>query len=186
MLLDTSLATCIKGMTFWPSKTWEVLILNPAANQLAGGHPRPKFKKKWIHSSLTFTMTYTTDKHNLIFVILLLWGWWRWHCYLHPNYLCLNMHHATFDYSNLEAYISKTKNDRNKLISDSKSWHLGGHTWLKTGSNCTNNIHVQRDVQKNCFIYLHTTLMVLLVTLLVRTITNMYDLTLTLRSFITF
>ncbi len=33
----------------------------------------------------------------------------------------LNLHQATFDYSTLEAYISKTKNDRNKLMSDSES-----------------------------------------------------------------
>ncbi len=39
----------------------------------------------------------------------------------HTNYLCVSKHQATFDYSNLEAYISKTKNDRNKLISDSES-----------------------------------------------------------------
>ncbi len=97
---------------------------------------------------------YTTDKHNLIFGIPLLQECWRWHCYSHSNYLWLNMHQATFDYSNLEAYISKTKNDRNKQISDSESWHLGGYSWLKTGSKCTNNIHAQRDVQKHCFFFL--------------------------------
>ncbi len=101
---------------------------------------------------------YTTDKHNLIFGIPWLQEWWRWHCYSHLNYLCLNMHQATFDYSTLEAYILKTKNDRKKWISDSESWHLGCYTWLKTISNCTNNIHVQRDSQKHCFIYPRTTL----------------------------
>ncbi len=44
-------------MTYWPSKTGKILILNPAANQLAGGHPGSKFKKNWIHSSLTFTIS---------------------------------------------------------------------------------------------------------------------------------
>ncbi len=101
---------------------------------------------------------YTTEKHNLIFGIPLLQEWWRWHCYLHLNYICLNIHQATFDYSNLEANISKTKNDRNKRISDSESWHLGGNIWVKRGSHCTKNIHAQRDVQKHCFIYPHTTL----------------------------
>ncbi len=41
------------------------------------------------------------------------------------------MHQATFDYSTLEAYISKIKNDRNKWIADSESWHVGGNTLLR-------------------------------------------------------
>ncbi len=73
--------------------------------------------------------------------------WWIWHSYLHPNYLCLNVHQVTFDYSTLEAYISKTKNDTNKRISDSKSWHLVGFIRLRRGYNCRNNIHVQRDAR---------------------------------------
>ncbi len=87
---------------------------------------------------------YTTNKHNLINGISLLQEWWRW-------YLCLNVHQVTFDCSILEAYISRTKNDRNKWILDSKSWHREGYTSLRKGSNGTNNIHVQRDAQKNCF-----------------------------------
>ncbi len=62
---------------------------------------------------------YTTDKYNLIIGIPLLQDWWRRHCYSHPNYLCINIHQITFDYSTLEAYISKTKNDRNNM-SDSE------------------------------------------------------------------
>ncbi len=101
---------------------------------------------------------YTTDKHNLIIGIPLLQEWWRWHCYSHTNYFCLNIHQVTFDYSNLEAYISKTKNHRNKQFSNFASWHIEGYTWLRRESNFTNNIHVQRDVQKHCFIYAHNTL----------------------------
>ncbi len=101
---------------------------------------------------------FTTEKHNLIIGIPLLQEWLRWHCYSHPNYLCLNLHQVTFDYSTLEAYISKTKNDRNKQISDTESWHLERNIWLRTESKCTNNIHAQRDVQKRCFIYTCTTL----------------------------
>ncbi len=71
---------------------------------------------------------FTTDKHNPIIGITLLQVWWRWHCYSHPNYLCLNLHQVTFDNSTVEAYISNTKNDRNKRISDSESLYLGGHT----------------------------------------------------------
>ncbi len=89
---------------------------------------------------------YTTVKHNLIIGIPLLQYWWRWHCYSHPNYPCLNVHQATFNYSNWEAYISKTKNDGNKQISDSESWHIEHYTSVRKGSNCTNNIHAQRDV----------------------------------------
>ncbi len=101
---------------------------------------------------------YTTDKHNLIIGIPFLQVGGKWHCYSHPNYLCLNVHQVTFDYSILEAYISKTKNDRNKWISDSESWHLECFTRLWQGYNCTNNIHVQRAAQKSCFIYLCTSL----------------------------
>ncbi len=52
---------------------------------------------------------YTTDKHSLIFGIPLLQEWWRWHCYSHPDYLCLKIHQVTFDCSTLEGYISKLK-----------------------------------------------------------------------------
>ncbi len=31
-------------------------------------------------------------------------------------------------------------------------YHLGSYTWLKQGSNCTNNIHVQRDAQKQFYL----------------------------------
>ncbi len=96
---------------------------------------------------------YTTDKHKLIFGISLLQEWWRWLCYSNSSYLCLNIYQVTFYYSTLEAYISKTKNDRNKWIPDSESWHLGGYTRLNKGPTCTNNIHAQRDAQKHCFIY---------------------------------
>ncbi len=41
-------------------------------------------------------------------------------------------------------YISKTKNDKNKGISDSEFCHLGGYIWLKKGSNCTNNTCAKR------------------------------------------
>ncbi len=99
---------------------------------------------------------YTTDKHNLIFVIPLLQEWWRWHCYSHPDYLYLNIHQVTFDYSSLEAHILKTKNDRNKRISDSESRHLEDYTRLRGRS--TSNIYAQRDAQKHCFIYPCTTL----------------------------
>ncbi len=102
---------------------------------------------------------YTTDKHNLIIWIPFLQVWSRWHSNSHPDYLSLNLHQVTFDYSTLEAYISKTKNDRNKQISDSESWHIEGFTWLWWGYNSTNNIHAQRDAQKHCFIYARTTLL---------------------------
>ncbi len=91
---------------------------------------------------------YTSDKYNLIFGILLLQEWWIWHCYSHPNYLWLNKP-GHFDYLTLEAYISKTKNDRNKQISDSENWHDVGY---KKGSHFTNNIHVQKDAKKHYFI----------------------------------
>ncbi len=42
-----------------------------------------------------------------------------------------------FDYSNLEAHISKTTNERNKQISDSESRHLEDITVLKVDSICT-------------------------------------------------
>ncbi len=99
-----------------------------------------------------------TDKDNLIIGIPLLQEWLRWHCYSHLNYLSLNVHQVTSDYSTLEAYISKTKNIRNKRISNSEFCHLEGCTLLRKGSNYTNNIHAQRDAQKHCFIYPHTTL----------------------------
>ncbi len=99
---------------------------------------------------------YTTDKHNLIIGIQFFQVGWRWHSYSHSNYVCLNV---TFDYSTLEAYFSKTKNDRNKQISDPESWHIEGFTRLRQRYNCTNNIHAQRDAQKHCFIYPRNTLM---------------------------
>ncbi len=68
------------------------------------------------------------------------------------------MHYCKSSEDDIAIYTSKTKNDRNKWISDSESWHLGGYTWLTKGSNCTNNIHVQRDAQKHCFVYPRTTL----------------------------
>ncbi len=40
----------------------------------------------------------------------------------------------------LEAYILKTKNDKNKRISDSEFWHPG-YTWAMKASNYTNNVH---------------------------------------------
>ncbi len=43
MLLNTSLVTHIKGMTYRPSK--KGIVLKTAANQLARGHPGLKFKK---------------------------------------------------------------------------------------------------------------------------------------------
>ncbi len=39
----------------------------------------------------------------------------------------------TFDYSTLDAYFSKTENDRNKWISDSESRNLEGITFSKGG-----------------------------------------------------
>ncbi len=115
---------------------------------------------KLIKITITYIKgAYTSDKHNLIIGKPLLQEWWSWHCYSHPNYLCLNVHQVTFDYSTLEAYISKAKNDKNKWIPDSESWHLVGYTWLRIrkGSNYTNNIHMQRFAQNNLF-YPHTTL----------------------------
>ncbi len=101
---------------------------------------------------------YATDRHILIIGISLLQEGWWWHCYSHPAKLCLSVYQVTFDYSTLKAHISKTTNDRNEWISDSESRHLEGSTKLKPDSRCTNNIHAQRDAQKHCLIYLHTTL----------------------------
>ncbi len=36
--------------------------------------------------------------------------------------------------------------------------YITGYTWLKGRSICTCNTHAQRDAQKHCFIYPHTTL----------------------------
>ncbi len=90
---------------------------------------------------------YTTDKHNLIIGISLL----QWHCYLYPDFLCLNIQQVTIDYPTLEAHISRTKINRNKWISDSESRHIEGYRWLRGRSICTSNIHAQRDVQKHVF-----------------------------------
>ncbi len=65
---------------------------------------------------------------------------------------------VTFDYSNLKAHISKTTNNRNKLISDSESKLLGDYICLRKSAIYKNNIHVQRDAEKHCFIYTRTTL----------------------------
>ncbi len=94
---------------------------------------------------------YTTVRHILIIGISLLQEGWRWHCYSHPPKLCHSAYQITVDYSNLKVHISKTTNDRNKQISDSESRHLEGTT--QWDSSCANNIHVQRDAQKYCFIY---------------------------------
>ncbi len=57
--------------------------------------------------------------------------------YSHPDKLCLNVYHVTFDYSNLDAHTSKTKNDKNKQISYFESnYGLGKilynwHTWTE-------------------------------------------------------
>ncbi len=83
---------------------------------------------------------YTTDKHNVIIGIPLLQEWWRWHCFSHPDYLCLNVDQVTFYYSPLEVHISKTKNDWNKWISDSESRHLDDYTWLSGRSIFRSNI----------------------------------------------
>ncbi len=97
---------------------------------------------------------YITNKHILIIKVSLYQEGWRWHWYSHPAKLCLSAFQVTFDFSTLKAYISKTTNVINKRISDSKSRHFQ----LRTNSSCTNNIHAQRDAQKHCFIYPHTTL----------------------------
>ncbi len=75
-----------------------------------------------------------------------------------PCQALLNAEQVTFDYSTLKARISKTTNDRNKRISDSESRHLGDHICLRGSDSYKNNIHVQRDAQKHCFIYPRTTL----------------------------
>ncbi len=112
---------------------------------------------KLIKITITYIKwAYTTDKLNHINWIPLLQEWWRWHWYSHHDYLCLNIHQVTFDYSTLEAHISTTVNDRNKQISDSESRHLEDYILLWGRSICTNNMHVQRDAEKHCFIYPYT------------------------------
>ncbi len=66
-------------------------------------------------------LAYTTDKQ------LNLWNTIIARVVKMTNYLCLNIHQATFDYSTLEAYISKSKNDRNAYISKSKN---GRNKWI--------------------------------------------------------
>ncbi len=101
---------------------------------------------------------YITDRHILIIGISLLQEGWKWHCYSHPAKLCQGVYSVTFDNSILKAYISKTRNDRNKQISDSESRYLKDYIWLRGRSIDTNNIPVQRDAQKHCFLYTCTTL----------------------------
>ncbi len=120
---------------------------------------RHHYMIKLIKITITYIKwTYTIDKHNLIIGMPLLQEWWRWHCYSHPDYLCLNIEQVNFDYSTLEAQISKIKNDRNKQISDSESRHLVDYIWVRWRSICIINIYVQRDAQKHYFIYPRTTL----------------------------
>ncbi len=99
---------------------------------------------------------YTSDKHNLIVGIPWLQEWWRWHCYSHPNYLCLNLHNATLITQRWKLLSWKLKRIEKKDFT-----HIGGYTLLMKGSNCTNNIHAPRDVQKHCFIYPRTTLRII-------------------------
>ncbi len=68
--------------------------------------------------------------------------------------LCLNVHQVMFDYSSLEAHISKSKNDRNKQISDLESRFLESSKQLRSGSICTNIMQWCAEV----VIYLRTTL----------------------------
>ncbi len=47
--------------------------------------------------------------------------------------LCISVHKVTFDYLTLKAHISKTRNDRNKQISDyylktDKEWSVGAES----------------------------------------------------------
>ncbi len=92
------------------------------------------FLRTWPHNTFTYRhhyiIAYTSDKHYRINGIPLLLEWWKWHCYSHPNYLCLNIHQITFYYSTLKAHISTNKNDRNKQISDIQSRHLEDYIWL--------------------------------------------------------
>ncbi len=89
--------------------------------------------------------------------IPLLQEWWRWHCYSHPDYLSLHIHHVTFYLSTLEAHISNTRHDRNKWISDAESRRLEDYILLSGSSTCTCNTHAQGDAWKHCFIYPRTT-----------------------------
>ncbi len=114
------------------------------------GHYMIKLIKITIHYII---WAYTTDRHILIIGKSLLQEGWRWYCYSHPAMLCLNENQVIFDYSTLKAHISNTTNDRNKQISDSESRHREGTTCLRKYSSYTINIHVQRDAQKQCFIY---------------------------------
>ncbi len=99
------------------------------------------------------SVTYTTDKHKLVFAISLLQEGWWWYCYSHTDANFLNVLQVTFDYSTLEANTSQTKNDRNEYISDFESRYLTEFITLRRDSTCTSNIHVQSDVQKHYFIY---------------------------------
>ncbi len=59
-----------------------------------------KITRKYINGE------YTTDKHNLIFGIPLLQECLKMTLLFIHNYLCLNIHQVTFDYSTVEAYIA--------------------------------------------------------------------------------
>ncbi len=58
---------------------------------------------------------YTTDRHNLIIGISLLQEGWRWHCYSHPDKLCLNVFHWQWQTFQGQAHSTKVKNAYNKL-----------------------------------------------------------------------
>ncbi len=79
-------------------------------------------------NSRGYYMIKLITRHILIIRISLLQEGWKWHCYSHPDKLCLSVYQVTFDYSTLKAHISQTTNDRNKCISDSESKHLEGTT----------------------------------------------------------
>ncbi len=68
--------------------------------------------------------------NNLIIRIPLLQEWWRWHCYSHPHYLCLNLHQVPFDYSTLYFIYPRTT-----LM---YSWWI---CWNLTCWNIKTNIH---------------------------------------------
>ncbi len=98
--------------------------------------------RKLIKITVQYLWAYTTDRHILILEISLLQEGRRWHCHSHTAKLCLSVYQVTFDYSTLKVHISKTRNDRNKQISDSESRHLDDYIWLRGRSICTNNIDV--------------------------------------------
>ncbi len=51
--------------------------------------------------------------------------------------------------------ISRTKNDRNKQISDSESRHLEDYICLRGSAIYKSNIHAQRDAQKRFYLPLY-------------------------------